>query len=131
MRYMVGSVTVLADKHGPYRFMRGGVEVDSVCDDGLVICAYHARDTYDQAVWELLLALPDGRPSYTEDGLSHCCKADFKLAGQGSLSLARRMPRSAFQHDRFCELRGMVLAAMGCIVGTMTRDTQRDVLPDI
>ena len=44
-KYMVGGTVVYADKHGPYRFERAGVQVPCVCDERYgLICAYHERD---------------------------------------------------------------------------------------
>jgi hypothetical protein len=36
----VGRTTVYSDRFGPYKFVRGGVEVDCICD-GTEVCAFH------------------------------------------------------------------------------------------
>jgi len=49
----VGNTLVLSDRHGPYGFVRGGIEVPCVCDPDHLICAYHAaRGNFDPAVWQ-------------------------------------------------------------------------------
>jgi hypothetical protein len=55
-RIQVGRTLVCADRHGPYRFLRGGAEVSCVCDpDSGLACKYHAarltkaeRAAYDE-----------------------------------------------------------------------------------
>jgi hypothetical protein len=39
----VGSTLVLSDRNGPYKFVRGGVEVDCICDPPNMMCTYHTQ----------------------------------------------------------------------------------------